>query len=153
MNIKNHVMLVSLLTCILGLSGIASQKTPVERPLKALAQYQIVFNLIDGTYVATGSGYVTHGGNFTSRLEGEWIMTDDGPVAITGQGTITMANGDQLFFESQPDGSDAITGGTGRFEGASGSTTTQMVGDPVFTIGEDTISMEATGRTEGTVSY
>jgi hypothetical protein len=150
---KKRVILVSLLSCVLGLTGIASQKNPVERPLKALDQYQIVFNLDDGTYMAKGSGHVTHGGNFTSHLEGEWIWIDEVPVAITGLGTITMANGDQLLFESQPDGSDAITGGTGRFDGASGSTTTQMVGDPIVTIGEDTITMEATGRTEGTVSY
>jgi len=156
MNIKKHVVLVSLLTCILGLAGVASQKNPVERPLKAVGTYQIVISLVDGSMVITGSGDSTLGGHFTSYLEGTTVMGPNGPVPVSGVGTITMANGDQLFYETHaagPSNITTITGGTGRFEGASGTATGQAIADPVVTIGADNITIVTVSRLEGTVSY
>jgi len=149
-------MLVSLLTCVLGLSAVSSQKNPVERPLKALGTYQIVISLVDGSMVATGSGHSTLGGQFTSHLEGLAIITPNGPVPVSGIGTITMANGDQLLFETHAEGPNnitTITGGTGRFEGASGTAAGHAVGDPLITVGEDSITIVTFNRLEGTVTY
>lgn len=152
---KKHVMLISLLSCILGLSSLASQKHPVERPLKNVGQYHIVISLTDGSYVATGSGHTTLGGRFTSHLEGLAIMTPSGPVFISGFGVVTMANGDQLWFESSPGDSIPITGGTGRFQGASGSATGVIVGDPVVTpdLVNGIVTIDAIQMLEGTVTY
>jgi len=156
MIIKKHVLLVSLLTCILGLSAVASQNNPVERPLKALGAYKIVISLVDGSMVVTGSGNSTLGGYFTSYAEGLAIITPNGPVPVSGVGTITMANGDQLFYETHADGPSnvtTITGGTGRFEGASGTATGHAVAAPVITISADSITIETLNGLEGTVTY
>ena len=152
---KRRCMLISLLSCILGLSSLASQNHPVERPLKNVGQYHLVINLSDLSVVATGSGHSTLGGKFTSHLEGFAIMGPNGPVPVSGSGTVTMANGDQLFFESGPGGSNTITGGTGRFEGASGMAIGHAVADPVVTIDEvnGTVTIDALQALEGTVTY
>ena len=156
MNIRKRAMLVTLLTCMLGPSGIASEKNPVERPLKSTGTYEIVISLVDGSMVITGSGNSTLGGQFTSYLEGLAMITPNGPVPISGAGAVTMANGDQLFYETHAEGPStitSITGGTGRFEGASGTATGQALAAPVITVGADSITIVTVNRLEGTVTY
>lgn len=77
---------------------------------------------------AVGEGYATEAGHFT--LEGEVVVD-----VITGVGngmwTLTAANGDRLFMVHVGETLDpyhavghfTIVGGTGRFEGATGSYT------------------------------
>jgi hypothetical protein len=88
----------------------------------------------------TGSGTATHLGNGTN----EWYVclnTETGGLEGAFYGTLTAANGDKVYF-SQPDpsvftidqngnvtGEFDITGGTGRFEGATGHINTSGVND------------------------
>lgn len=87
----------------------------------------------------TGTGTGTHVGNHT----GEWYvcMNQQGGLEGAFYGTMTAANGDQIYF-SQPDptvftidaegnvtGNFDIVGGTGRFEGATGHFDTYGVDD------------------------
>lgn len=87
----------------------------------------------------TGSGTGTHIGNHTS----EWYVCINEQQGLEGSfyGTLTAANGDKIYF-SQPDpsvftideygnvtGGFDITGGTGRFEGATGHINTSGVDD------------------------
>jgi hypothetical protein len=82
-----------------------------------------------------GSGNATHMGlsNLSHSLVVDLHQVSNGCFPLTGTGTLVAANGDKLFLTRtgvvcpQPDGTIpgdlpyTITGGTGRFEGATGS--------------------------------
>lgn len=103
----------------------------------------------------TGSGTGTHIGNHTS----EWYVCSNSQGGLEGPfyGTLTAANGDKVYF-SQPDpsvftidqngnvtGEFDITGGTGRFEGATGHINTYGV--------DDFINNTFDIYSEGTITY
>jgi len=146
---------------MLLLAVSASQKNPVTRPHKGVGQFHVVINVGnppgsgDLSFVATGVGTGTHTGKFQSYLEGLVTLTDYGPVPTSGTGTITAANGDQLFMEVEPSGSDLITGGKGRFNGATGHFTATNIGDPVVAYDQatGTLTVDATQVIEGTITY
>jgi hypothetical protein len=102
-----------------------------------------------------GSGTGTHIGNHTS----EWYVCSNqqGGLEGTFYGTLTAANGDKIYF-SQPDpgvftidefgnvtGEFDITGGTGRFEGATGHINTFGV--------DDFVNMTFDIYSEGFITY
>ena len=79
-----------------------------------------------------------------------------GLAIVSGSGTVTEADGDQTFFKVEPDGSTAITGGTGKFTGASrrlGLPTN--VGDPVavYDAAAGTVTIDVTHTAEGSIIY
>ena len=79
--------------------------------------------------IATGSGTATHLGQWT--VTGNVTYTpDNGVLRSSGQATLTASNGDKLHFQVDgildpvagvDQGLFHFVGGTGRFEGASGS--------------------------------
>ena len=82
-----------------------------------------------GTFTQTFEGTGTHIGKFSSSgtTTLTWIGSD---LWFEGQGVMVAADGDKLFFDSfgwawdgNGEGWFEITGGTGRFEGATGSGT------------------------------
>lgn len=110
----------------------------------------------------TGTGTANHLGK--SRLEAETtIYLEPLPVHFNGTTTFTAANGDELYTTftgiSTPNGDGTetlmrnytVTGGTGRFSGATGSFTGISVGKTPETPGE----LIRIGRItlEGTISY
>jgi hypothetical protein len=118
---KKHVMLITFGACILGLSALGSLKNPVTRPLKGQGHVTVVVNLVDGTWTSTEVANWTHFGLVTSIGTG---YTDPQSGLPVGGGTVTTANGEQLYW-SCPN-SPAVTlinGGTGRFEFVSGRIT------------------------------
>lgn len=113
---------------------ITQAKNEEPRPFKGSTSASIAFfdpgtEGCGGTFlVVTGGGTSTHTGKYTFRF------TDcfDSPSPRKLVGTVTAANGDQLYVE-QVGGSDDVPGseydvyewkgGTGKFAGASGSYT------------------------------
>jgi hypothetical protein len=102
-----------------------------------------------------GSGTGTHIGNHTS----EWYVCSNPQGGLEGSfyGTLIAANGDEIYF-SQPDpsvftidefgnvtGEFDITGGTGRFEGATGHLNTTGV--------DDFVNMTFDIYSEGFITY
>ena len=95
------------------------------------------------TSSAIGTGNATHLGRFTAT----WVVTIDFTApggAATGSGVYTAANGDSLFVDlvghglptENPDvisivDVQTITGGTGRFAGATGSFTREALSNLV----------------------
>lgn len=86
------------------------------------------------TYFEIVSGNCTHMGKITGEAEVHWYVLSLEPlIAIPLSASITLvaANGDELYLTHSPGSWDpdiqgsvaeyTITGGTGRFEGASGS--------------------------------
>lgn len=127
--------------------GENTLKNDVTRPFNAhsTGTIAIVYNPENECYPAfpqvqfIGSGTGTHIGNHTS----EWYvcLNQQGGLEGAFYGTLTAANGDKVYF-SQPDpsvfeidengnvtGEFDITGGTGRFEGATGHINTTGVDD------------------------
>ncbi|HOC01484.1 MAG TPA: hypothetical protein PKM43_22375 [Verrucomicrobiota bacterium] len=153
---KKHLILVAVGACVLGLVGFASQKKQVERPLKGIMQLTGVITLSsDGiplSLVVDGAGQCDPGGPVTSL--GIGVLPYEGAEVFFVKATITAANGDQLFTEAADPALTVITGGTGRFEGASGSFTI------VYTKLEyrdgpfpGILILDMEGLTEGTITY
>ena len=98
-----------------------------ETPLKRAVPFKGRF-LLDLTNGVVGTGVATHVGSFTLVA----LDNQEGFPYITGTVTITAANGDEIFvthtgyFQDLGNGravadfDNTITGGTGRFAGASG---------------------------------
>ncbi len=104
---------------------------------------------------ATGSGNASHLGRFTMTYELEVDLLTR-PFHTFGSAVFTAANGDRLFTDivglGTPDGdfdsvveTHTITGGTGRFEGASGSFIRIYLLNLVTGV--------TSGSFEGTISY
>jgi hypothetical protein len=142
--------LVITLTAIVGLAFPALGDD--SRPIRGHADEVIISAepVADGLLVtATGAGQATHLGRFT-RL-GMVVIHADGNV----EGTVvfTAANGDQLFMDviglptttASIGGTYTFTGGTGRFDNASGGA------DFVGVIAPDGIHI--TVAFEGTIQY
>lgn len=121
-----------LLTLFLLLGTIPA--SAVERPfaLKGTGVATIITNEsgIPIGAIPTGSGTATHLGQWTVTGNVKYTPDSNGVLHSSGEATITAANGDKL--QTQIDGIlDPVAGmdqgvfyfvgGTGRFEGASGS--------------------------------
>lgn len=116
--LRRACQLVAILAiCLLVRSTSASAKKPVERPIRTMASVTVVVDLVLGTYETVEVGECTHFGRFTNR--GWGVLAPDGSGPASGAGVITTANGDQVFWTNAPGGAE-ITGGTGRFEFATG---------------------------------
>ena len=80
--------------------------------------------------IPTGSGTATHLGQWTVTGTVKYTPDSDGVLHSSGEATLTAANGDKLLFQidgildpvaAVDQGVFYFVGGTGRFEGASGS--------------------------------
>lgn len=157
MIVSKPLMLITLGACILGLSALGSEKNPVPRSFKGSSTFTTVVNLVSGSYETTGVGIHSHLGLSTVYTTGEMEVSLD-PFAFTvlsHEGIVTAANGDQFFYELQG-GAFPITGGTGRFAGATGSVFPgSVLEDFEVTIDLVTMTMTTTyGATiEGTIIY
>ena len=156
---KRYVVAIALGACLLGLSAPGSQKDPVARPFKGYMEARGVFTLgPDGApvdYEAWGGGNFTHLGRTTLHAVG--YPTESGEFVI--EVAMIAANGDQLFYEgvydpvNPPTGEIPWTGGSGRFEGATGSHTEDV--EAVFTFDpvQGTLTVDVAAYFEGTLIY
>ena len=80
--------------------------------------------------IPTGSGTATHLGQWTVTGNVKYTPDSDGVLHSSGEATLTAANGDKLLFQidgilnpvaAVDQGVFRFVGGTGRFEGASGT--------------------------------
>jgi hypothetical protein len=104
-----------------------------------------------------GIGQATHLGQSTFSVVSTVDMTTPPPFSQGGTGAFVAANGDELYVSftgtATPDGQGnnaliilfTVTGGSGRFENASGNLTCYTVVQPGVPGGEITV--------EGTISY
>lgn len=150
---KKLVTLVAVGACVLGLSALAGQKKPVERPLKGYGHATGVFTLDETgafiAYEAFGGGNWTHLGRVSAHAVGE--LNELGVLEIVV--TVTAANGEELRYTGSAPPDIVFIGGTGRFEHATGSATQDL--DAVWTPGpaENQMTVEMTFYTEGTLIY
>lgn len=84
----------------------------VTRPLKMQAHSQMVLRLADGSFNSTAWMNASHCGQSVAL---GWGLSEG-----VGAGKSIAANGDEIFFDTPTMLRGIITGGTGRFAGASG---------------------------------
>ena len=122
---------------------------PLKGPFQAVETQQP--NLPTVFVTATGSGEATRLGRFTVSYEGTVNVQTGASTGLSAH--YTAANGDSLFAEGSGQATPTetpgvlkivetytITGGTGRFAGASGNITTDRIVDLTTGITSGTIS-------------
>jgi hypothetical protein len=100
------------------------------------------FDPSTGDFGATieGEGLGLHVGKMTITASATWTYVGPGLWWFEGTQTIVAASGDELYltgggwgYEGYADGDYEITGGTGRFEGASGQGSFDVASDGTAT--------------------
>jgi hypothetical protein len=128
-------LLLGILTGPVYAAATTEEELPFKGTLQALETYQLVFPtlFID----ANGSGNATHLGRYSVQYNVSVdLLSGGGPASIQ----LVAANGDAIFATGSGQGTPTpdpevamivemytITGGTGRFAGASGSFTVQRL--------------------------
>ena len=115
----------------------ATKEWHLKGSLESVETYTVNFPIMSVT--ASGSGYATQLGRFTVRYEVDVNLLT---IAGIGSAQFVAANGDRLFAEGVGQATETgtpgvfniienytITGGTGRFAGATGSITLDRVVD------------------------
>jgi hypothetical protein len=137
-----------------------------DRPFKGTAAGTVRLNLATHDYVAEVSGTSTQVGHYRARDEGSGAFLPDFSFAGTGEVSLVAADGDEIHGSSTLTTSPftpgavehtttqviTITGGTGRFEDATGTLTGHYEVTPVGVEGA-TLVNHLEGPIEGTISY
>ena len=145
-------MTAVLLTVALAGPAAAGKRVPFHGSIQGveIADVQFPRLFVDGS----GSGRATHLGRFTVTSEFEVDLLT---VAASGSAHFIAANGDSIFTESTAVATEApnnlnlvvethtITGGTGRFVGATGSFIEERL--------VNTITGFTSGSFDGFISY
>ena len=136
-------LVLSLLPVVAVLAMASSTRAQTSVPFKGVFEGAFAINPADLQLHFSGEGPASHLGD--SSLAGDSQLAPAGPGCFdiaTDAVTLTAANGDQVFLTNA--GQDCfdstgrivgaavftITGGTGRFAGATGSGSTQVVATP-----------------------
>jgi hypothetical protein len=114
---RNIILVLAVCALLLPIAIAASANKPVERLFSIRGNSWVAMEVSNGNFVGGCSGKGTDIGWFTDVGHGNLYEG-------TGGGTLTAENGDQLFWNLAAAGgvwTVTYTGGTGRFEGATGS--------------------------------
>jgi hypothetical protein len=137
-----------------------------DRPIQGTGSGTVRLNLLTHAYAAEVSGTSAHVGLYGARSEGSGAFLPDFSFAGTGEVSLVAANGDEIHGPSTLTTSPftpgavehttmevtTITGGTGRFEDATGTLTGHYEITPIGVDGATLVNhVEAT--IEGSISY
>lgn len=143
------VLLASLLPLSCPLSAAAALITTTQGSATTTIT-SLVFNADTTISIeADQSGYLSNIGTFTAHFSYVAVPTPT-TIVLVGSGTLITANGDRLYLQASIvelgldyprtlDGSLLITGGTGRFAGATGTLLVSGVDEESLT---DTIQIQ-----------
>ena len=131
-------------------------------PLTGTGTGTTTINLITGAGTNVSSGQLTHLGAVTGSAVNQFALVGTNGFSWTATGTTVAANGDKLFTSTSGIGTfgtpiqttavTTITGGTGRFAGASGTMTGTSQSTSVSIVGSiETITETFTSK--GIISY
>jgi hypothetical protein len=167
-----RVLVVASLAVALGVvapgAGVA-KRGGTDRPVKGSTSGTSTLDLATGTGTSQGTGRFSHLGKTTYTLNFSFALSGPTTVALSGTGTLVAANGDQVFVTFTGTATvpspvpavgqsveftfvSTITGGTGRFSDASGTTTSTGHQEVVSVVGT-TVGTRETATHEGRVSY
>ena len=137
-----------------------------DRPVNGTASGTVRLNLLTHHYAAEVSGTSTQVGLYGARDEGSGAFLPDFSFAGTGEVSLVAANGDEIHGSSSLTTSPftpgavehtttevtTLTGGTGRFEDATGTLTGHYEVTPIGVEGA-TLVNHLEGTIEGSISY
>jgi hypothetical protein len=163
---RKAIMIAGLILAfgVLAPAGALGKAGGTDRPSRGNGSGTTVLDLGTLAFVTDGTGTVSHLGQTTVHIDG--VLTPTGPSTFTVAGplTLTAANGDQLFGDFSGSGTNVasggstgttattITGGTGRFTGASGSVSGPFTQTPI-SMSATTATFATTFSLSGTISY
>ncbi len=134
----------------------------VTRPLKGITTNVTTVNLLTGAATIVRTGHLSHFGRFTGSGNLTFTLTGTNGFSFAGTETLVSARGDELFTAAigsgtfgppiETTGVTTITGGTGRFTGASG-TMMSPSSPTVVSITSTTEITTATSTVTGQISY
>ena len=168
MPLRRLIFLSSLVLAVAALSPAAALGAAkgTDRPLKGTVTATTHDNLATQTSTIDGTFLFTHLGKGTFHEYTTSSTQTGNTFTYTATETYVAANGDKLFATVAATGTftpfqdttvETITGGTGRFAGASGTFTTARVGvivSVVFVPGVGVIVTDTfTGTAVGQISY
>jgi len=152
------ILFAAALICLFS-TVAANAQQKVERPFTMSGHSQVVITFTQSCY--PGSQYFPMGCPYAGR--GEGVASHLGKVATTdvgifpiGAAEIVAANGDLLLFSvNNATGLMEISGGTGRFEGATGVAigTLTPAGDPIVDPVAGTFTQAFSWAAEGRIKY
>ena len=141
------LLLIILASTVFAAPAAAERQLLFKGTLQAVETHVVTFPTF--SMDLTGSGNATQLGLFTMSFQGEvFIPTSSG----TGTGTFVAADGSSLYADGWGQGTPTenpgiisivemwtITGGTGRFAGATGNFTVERVVNPATGVSSGTI--------------
>ncbi len=145
--------LAVLALCALALTTFAGDRNPVTRPFKVKGDVVFIVSQDPTTFgeaVGISEGQATQVGKFEVNTAGSF---DFGTGEFIGEGVMTTANGDLIYFKMRNLGWVEFTGGTGRFENATGGHMVEPTAPPEQgeVEGQWIVTFSYTG--EGTITY
>lgn len=167
---RTLLILMSLLAlAVVTPSAAVAAQGGTDRPLKGTGSGTLTFDFATSPIPATaeGTAHFSHLGKSTYTQDFRITATGLTTYALAGTETIVAANGDMLFATSTGAGENpvfvvgqtfetplvfTITGGTGRFAGASGTQTATFT-TVIDSIAGTTIASSQTFTRQGTISY
>jgi hypothetical protein len=165
MKLRRTILISSLLLAFAALSPVAAQGDTkgTGRPLKGRLTTTVVSDAATGTANVDGTFRLTHLGKGTSHQTTTTVSVAGTTAVNAGTATYVAANGDKLFTSvagrvtftatgSEATFVDTITGGTGRFDDASGTFTRTGVAVRVSVVGS-IITQTGTASARGQISY
>jgi hypothetical protein len=160
---RKLILIVGLIGAVVALNtGIAfGAAKGTDRPLNGKSESTTTIDVATGTGTSEGTSHLSHVG--TTTFHNDFAFSVAGPDTFTLVGTDTevAANGDELVSDFTVTGSlttgestgfFTITGGTGRFDDASGTFTIVAKSTIVSTVGPIVTSRD-TNTIDGHISY
>ncbi len=159
---------VSLAITILTPASALGKTKGTERPLEFSVSETNVFNLetfsnhYAGTEIASHAGKGTIEGNGSSKFSGfntleyhdEWVFTAPNGDKVFGTSTGTVTGGPEgLLNSSESVLTQTITGGTGRFQNASGTVTGRYHQAFISFVEGGGVTFSDRGAGQGSISY
>ena len=162
MPLRRLIVLSSLVlgVAVLSPAPALGAANGTNRPLKGTSTSTSTLNLATGAGTSDGTSQLSHCGRTTFHNDFTFTITGD-TVTLTGTDTEVCANDDKLFSTftitssvstGKGTGVFTITGGTGRFVGASGTFTTPATSTIVSIVGT-IITTHDTNTIKGSISY
>jgi hydroxyethylthiazole kinase-like sugar kinase family protein len=166
MPLRRLTFLASLVLAVATMSPPAALAAAngTDRPLTGTGTGTNTLNLATLAATAEATGHISHLGAFTGHFDAVFTITGASTFTYTGTGTDVAANGDKLFSTITGSGTltspttaestetDTITGGTGRFAGASG-TYTETISSVIVSVTATTETSRFTAALKGQISY
>jgi len=161
---RTHLMATAaffLVLAALAPTSALAKAGGTDRPISASGPGSTTANLATGTFVFEFSGTGSHVGKFTATTEGTIVPTGPGTFALSGNAILVAANGDQLTATATAtvtvngpvSGVATITGGTGRFEDASGTLTLEDAQEKLVSFDGVTAVFTGEPTLTGRISY